>query len=295
MILWVDNGNIDANIIEAQTGNIIFDNNHKVYTSGFASSKVMEVLKIKQGPDNGAVISVVDANLQGRLVYVKKNLTIGLNGNVEGILIDKSENNGFASTNPEVTYSDADKTFSCIYKSFDNENKNNQAVYFQKIKMDGTEMWQNGGKTYVPLQTENQYSYFNICDLGNGKSAVHYLKYDNFTYQTNGEMTVFTKDGEVEDSKEFASMGNTKVELWTSKILSDNKIITIWDEKKSNGYSLFMNKTDLSSATAIEAPVNATYTGQRKYYTLNGLQSATLGKGINIIRLDNGKVIKIVK
>lgn len=295
MALWVDNGNIDANIIDAQTGNLQFEDNKKVYTNGFGSSKVMEVIKIKKGPDNGALISVVDGNLQGRLVYVKSDLSLGLNGDTKGVLLDKSENIGFASTNPETAYSDADKTFSCLYKSFDKENKNNQAVYFQKLKMDGTEMWENGGKAYVALQTDNQYGYFSIHDLGDGKSAAFYLKYDNLTNMTNGEVAVFSKDGEADDVKEFADMGNTKVELWTSEILSDSKVIAAWDEKVSGGYSLFMNKADLSSVTAIESPADVAYTGNRKYYSVNGVQLTGLEKGINIVRLYNGKVVKIAR
>lgn len=295
-VMWVDNGNIDANIIDTQTGEMLLDKPKVVYSNGFASSKVMEVIDIKQGPDNGVFISVVDGNKQGRLVYVKKDLSLGLDEETAGVKLDETANYDYASTAPAVAYSADDNTLSCFYKSFDKENKNRQAIYFQKLNMDGTPVWENGGKEYVPLQTDKQYSYFKVRDLGNGASAVFYLSYDNYTYEVDGQMTVFDKDGKAEEPKKFTTSGSNKVELWVSEEIGNNNFITAWDEKQSSNYILYMQGVDASTTSGIVSVENDVMgNSTEKFYSIDGMQRQTAEKGINIVRCKDGKTIKIAK
>ena len=294
--LWVANGGIEANTVDTQTGELLYESPKKVYTNGFASSKVMEVLEVKDGPDKGSIISVIDGNKQGRLVYVKKDLSLGLDAKTSGVLLDKTENTNFASTCPAVAYSADDNTFSCLYKSFDYDNIANQAIYFQKIGMDGNEKWENGGKVFVPLQTDVQYSYFKLRSLDNGAAAAFYLTYDNGTHEVDGEMTTFDKDGNVGDTKVFANKGNNKVELWVSEKQDSNKFITAWDEKSSSNYSLFMKCVDAAPTSDIKSiSTEFRNSARQTFYSLDGIKHNCMQKGINIVRMDDGKAIKVAE
>lgn len=295
MLLWVDKGNMNANIIDPETGELEKDVPAVVYTNGYASEKVMEVIKVTPGPDNGALVSVVDGNKQGRLVYVKSDLTVGLDGKTTGILVDTSGKARFASTNPAVAYSKNDNTLACAYKIFDYDNTNNQAVYFQKIGMDGKMKW-DGGKEYVGLQTDNQYSYFSLRNIDDDAFALFYLIYDNATYTVKGQMATFDKDGNTAGSPaDFTTSANVKTELWVSEEQEGNRFLTAWDQKNSSGYTLYMQDVEAKTPAGISNPVIGTAPSAPQYYSIDGTRRTSLQDGLNIVRSSNGKVIKIAK
>lgn len=296
MTLWTVNGNILANIINTQTGEFLFDNPKTIYTGGFASSKIMEVLEVQPGPDDGVLISVIDGNMQGRLVYVDSDLIIGLDGKTAGVLLDHSGNTDYVSNCPTVTYCPEDNTFACLYKSFNYYDKRIQGVYYQKLEMDGEAVWPNGGKAFVPVQEANQYGYFKIRDLRNGSTALFYLKYDNSTYQVNGEWTVFDKDGNASNPVEFASKGNSKVELWVSEKLDGDKFVTAWDQKNTAAYTLFTENVTIDPTLSIDQVSHHDASSDEvSIYSVDGVQHHQMQKGINIIRQRDGKAVKVIK
>lgn len=296
MMLWTVDGNIQANLLNTQTGEFLLENPKTIYTGGFASSKIMEVVDVQPGPDDGALISVIDGNMQGRLVYVDGDLIIGLDGKTAGLLLDHSGNTDYVSNCPTVTYCPDDNTFACVYKSFDYYNKKSQAVYYQKLEMDGEAVWDNGGKAFVPLQEANQYGYFQIRDLGDGSTALFYLKYDNSSYKVNGEWTVFDKNGNACNPVEFAKQGNSKVELWVSEKLDGDQFVTAWDQKNTAAYTLFTETVTADPTLSInQVSSHATPSDQIGIYSVDGVKHDQMQKGINIIRQRDGKTIKVVQ
>ena len=295
LVLWVDKGNINANIIDSNTGDLLYNESKVVYTNGFASPKVMEVVEVMPGPDNGVLISVVDCNQQGRLVYVKSDLSIGLDGDTKGVLLDQSGGENLSSTNPAVAYDAFDNTFSCFYKSFDQHNKYSQTVYYQKLDMNGEAKWE-GGKTLMPLQKDDQYSFFKIRNIGNGASALLYLKYNNATNTVKGLSATVDNDGNMSEPNVFAATDKIKTGLWVSENLGDNKFIAAWDEKLSDGYTLFMQGVDFSSTSGIKVPsACAKPVASEAYYSIDGTKRNGIEKGINILRRADGSIVKIAK
>lgn len=295
MLLWVDKGNMDANIIDPETGELERDAPTVVYTNGYASEKVMEVIKVTPGPDNGALLSVVDGNKQGRLVYVKSDLIVGLDGKTTGVLVDTSGKTRFASTNPAVVYSKNDNTLACAYKIFDYDNTDNQAVYFQKIGMDGKMKW-DGGKEYVGLQTDNQYSYFNLRNIDNDAFALFYLTYDNATYTVKGQMATFDNDGNTTgQATDFTTSASVKTELWVSEQQEDKRFLTAWDSKSSSGYTLYMQDIEAKTPAGITNPLIGTTLSAPLFYSVDGTRRSSVERGLNIVRNSDGKVIKIAK
>lgn len=295
LVLWVDKGNINANIIDCNTGDLLYDEPKVVYANGFASPKVMEVVEVMSGPDNGAIISVVDGNQQGRLVYVKNDLSIGLDGDMKGILLEQSDDTALSSTSPAVAYNAFDNTFSCFYKSFDKNNKYSQTIYYQKLDMNGEIKWK-GGKTLIPLQTDDQYSFFKIRNIGDGASALFYLKYNNATNTVKGLSATVDNDGNMSEPNVFAATDKIKTGLWVSESLGDNKFITAWDEKLSDGYTLFMQEVDFASTSGMEvstACAKPVYSDA--YYSIDGTKRNGIEKGINILRRADGSIVKIAK
>lgn len=296
MTLWTVNGNILANIINTQTGKFLLEEPKTIYTGGFASSKIMEAVEVQPGPDEGVLISVIDGNMQGRLVYVDSDLIIGLDGKTAGVLLDYSGNTDYVSNCPTVTYCQDDNTFACVYKSFNYYDKRIQGIYYQKLEMDGEAVWNNGGKAFVPVQEENQYGYFKIRDLGDGSTALFYLKYDNSTYQVSGEWTVFDKDGNASNPLEFASKGNSKVELWVSEKLDGDRFVTAWDQKSTTGYTLFTESVTADPTLSVnQVSYQPTSSDEVSIYSVDGMKHNQMQKGINIIRQHDGKTTKVAK
>ncbi len=297
MLLWANaDGNILANIVNTETGDIKLDSPQTVYTGGYASSKIMEVIEVQPGPDNGALITVIDGDMQGRVLYINSDLTIGLDGQTTGVLLDYSGNVSYVSNRPTVTYCPNDNTFACLYKSFNYEDKRIQGVYYQKLDMEGKALWDNGGKAFVPVQNSYQYGYFKIRNLGDDCTALFYLKYDNTSYSVNGEYTVFDNEGNASEPVEFASEGNSKVELWVSDKLEGDKFVTAWDQKNSTLYTLFTENVSVTHTSDI-SKVASDYVSSddESIYSIDGVKLGKMQKGINIIRQHDGKTIKVAK
>lgn len=54
-------------------GESLTEEDETVFNGGLASPKPWEVLKIVPGPDNGALITCMDANFNSAFVYVRSN------------------------------------------------------------------------------------------------------------------------------------------------------------------------------------------------------------------------------
>lgn len=295
MIMWVDNGNIEANVINTKTGEMEKDKPVTVYSGGFASPKVMEVLNIAPTHDNGVLISTLNANVQGSMVYVKNDLSIGLDGNTNGILFDKTEDYEYGTTKPEVVYNDGDNTFSCVYKRFYKKNTRIETVYYQKVSMDGKLKW-DGGKEIVAQQDEYQQAFFNLRSLGNDKCALFYLKHDNMANTVFGLVKTFDKDGNAsEEETEFTTSDDNKVELWVSEQMPDKRFFTAWDQKIDSKYYLFMQDIKIDTPTGISLQTTSNSPEHNRYFSINGTQRNGMGRGINIVKYGNGNTVKIAR
>lgn len=297
LVVWVDGSEMQANVVNATTGELQNETPTTVYTNGFVSSKVMDIIDMKPGPDNGLLFSIVDSNKQGRLVYVKKDATNGLDGSNAGVLVDQS-GTGLASTGPAVSYSPETETFTCFYKVFDNDSSKYQSLYMQQLDKEGNMKWQ-GGKQYLDFQTDDQYSYFESSDAGDGKTAVFYLKYNNTTFYVTGEYIVIDKDGNLsKEATQFAASTGKKIGLWASEKQSNGKYLVAWEEKREQyDYTIFMQPVSDTESDGIASVESDQTDGSAvtEVYTLSGVKMDKPTSGINIVKLENGKTVKIVK
>ncbi len=301
LITWVNGASMYSNLISISTGEVLKSTPTEVYTSGYASDKVLEVIEHAAGPDNGAVFTFVDSNKQGRFIYVKSNGQLGLDGDNAGILLDNSyteEGTLMASTMPLPVYDPDQKVFNCFYKVFDYYSSKTQGLFVQQVDEEGNFKWTDG-KAYLPIQMDYKYSYFQMKDMGNGKSAVFYLKQDNSTYAITGDYVLFDNAcNAISDAQPFAQSTGTKVNLWVSDMMDGNKFLIGWDEKRSgSSYSIFMQDVTCQDASGISSASNAKGTPAEPvaYYTLSGMKASAPVSGITLVKLSDGKTVKVAK
>lgn len=301
LVVWVDGSGMKSNVIDLATGNLLKSTPTQVYAGGYASSKVLEVIDHANGPDNGGLFTIIDSNKQCRFIYVKRNGQLGLDGDNDGILLDNTYDDLgqlMASTMPMPVYDPQKKVFTCFYKAFNYYSTKSQWLYMQQIDEEGNLKW-DGGKLYLPLQTDYMYGYFQMKGMADGKTAVFYLKQDNATYAVTGECVMFDNEcNAVSDVQTFAESTKTKVNLMVSDMMDGNRFITVWDEKRSgSSYSIFMQDVTLNEATGIAAPEVSAEGKQAPVacYTLSGMKTSAPQSGITLVKLSDGTTVKVAK
>lgn len=301
LVTWVDGASMYSNLISISTGEVLKKNPTEIYSSGYASSKVLEVIDHAVGPNNGAIFTFVDSNKQGRFIYVKSSGQLGLDGDNAGILLDNSyteDGSLMASTLPLPVYDPEQKVFNCFYKAFDYYSSKTQCLFVQQVDEEGNFKW-DGGKTYLPIQTDYKYSYFQMKGIGNGKTAVFYLKQNNSTYAITGHYVLFDNNLDaISEELPFAQSTGSKENLWVSDLTEDNRFFIGWDEKRSgSSYSIFMQDVTCSESTGISSASTAdgTLAVPVAYYTLAGMKASAPVNGITLVKFSDGKTVKMAK
>ncbi len=301
LLVWVDGSGMKSNVIDVATGALQNSEPTTVYDMGYASSKVLEVIDSAVGPDNGGMFTIIDSNRQCRLVYVKSDGQPGLGGSADGVMLDKTYDEWGdlnASSMPMPVYDSQQKVFTCFYKAFSYYSNKYQTLYMQQIAADGTLKW-DGGKVYLPLQTDYSYGYFRLKSLGDGKTALFYLKQDNSNYAVTGEYVIFGNACDaMTEPQTFAESLATKTNLLVSDLTADSRFLLCWEEKRYNSkYSIFMQDVTPNTSAGITAP-GASDVGSvspEGYYTLSGVKTSAPQSGITLVKLSDGRTFKVAK
>lgn len=271
-------------------GESLTEEDETVFNGGLASPKPWEVLKIVPGPDNGALITCMDANFNSAFVYVRSNGKTAFDGKPGGIILNDGN---YGGAQPAVAYISSDNTFACAYQQFDKNNSNTQGLYMKRYTTDGQAL-PEGNIEVAAMQNGDMYSFYSVQDAGNGNAALFYQKLDGATKAVNSLLDIYDAGGKKTcGTIQFTETPTKKVNLKSSAMIDGEYFLTSWDEERNGTTSIFMQKVTPETGTGIDAattdedgsPVS------EEIFSITGSKVSKAGRGVNIIRttLSNGK------
>lgn len=296
ILMYSYEGNkLKANIID-NIGNCLWEKDKIIYDDGFASPKLWEVLHVKQGPDNSALITIMDGHYKSAIVHLKNDGTLGLSGGTKGLKLDNSD---YGSTEPAVCFNPEDNTLVCAYKRYDLMNKKYQGVYLQKFSLQGKPLWDNVLE-FEEIQNKQIFSSLSLQNTNNGRFGFFYQKYDTEDGIVNSWYTIYNTEGKcIINPVQITDSQIPKQNLQSSHLLDGKFFITSWEEKRNSNYSIFMQYVHVDEEIAginNEEIHNDFKTISNEIFSINGTKRNALSKGVNIVRsVLDGKEIKTTK
>lgn len=282
MLVYVSGGSTMKSHLMDNAGEPVNDTDLIVYTGGFASQKLWEVLHMEKGPDNGALITCVNEDMNAVVSYIKNDGTVGFNSGTSGVILN---NDAYVSGEPAVAFCPDDNSFVCAYKPFDVKNTDFQGLYLKKLSLQGEALWAKD-KPVVEMQTDYQYSYYSIRNVMNGNVALFYQKYESEENLVNSYMQTYDKEGNnVAQPLLFTKTNTMKVGLTSSELIGGEYFLTSWQEKRNGSdYSIFMQKVPVSVESSIKN-IPETENGKvvrKEYFTIAGEKLEKPLKGVNV-------------
>lgn len=77
--------------------------------------------------------------------------------------------------------------------------------------------------------------------------------------------------------------------------MPDKRFFTAWDQKIDSKYYLFMQDIKIDTPTGISLQTTSNNPEHSRYFSINGTQRNRMGRGINIVKYDNGNTVKIAR